>query len=127
MARHRTYPIAFKRQVAQEFLSGEVSLHGLAKRHDVCRNLIRVWVEKYERGEFDDEVEAANLLEQYEARIAALERLVGRLALENDLLKNVWPAPSASGFRSALGSRPQRIRPRGMPPAQMEIRAAWSS
>lgn len=87
MARHRTYPIAFKRQVAQEFLSGEVSLHGLAKRHDICRNLIRVWVEKYERGEFDGDMEAANLLEQDEARIAALERMVGRLALENDLLK----------------------------------------
>jgi transposase len=87
MARHRTHPIAFKRQVAQEFLSGEVSLQGLAKRNDICRNLIRVWVEKYERGEFDDEVEAANLLTQYEARIAALERMVGRLALENELLK----------------------------------------
>jgi hypothetical protein len=23
-------------------------LHGLAKRHDISRNLIRVWVEKYE-------------------------------------------------------------------------------
>ncbi len=32
MARHRTHPIAFKRQIAQEFLSGEVSLHALAKR-----------------------------------------------------------------------------------------------
>ena len=30
MAQHRIYPIAFKRQVVQEFLSGEVSLHGLA-------------------------------------------------------------------------------------------------
>ncbi len=48
MARHRTYPIAFKRQIAQEFLSGEVSLHGLAKRNDICRNLIRVWVEKWD-------------------------------------------------------------------------------
>ena len=92
MARHRTHPIAFKRQIAQEFLSGEISLHGLAKRNDICRNLIRVCVEKYERGEFDDEVEAANLLEQYEARIAALERMVGRLALENDLLKKVSQA-----------------------------------
>jgi transposase len=87
MARQRTYPVAFKRQLAQEYLSGEVSLHGLAKRNGICRNLIRVWVEKYERGEFDDEAEAANLLEQYEARIAALERMVGRLALENELLK----------------------------------------
>jgi transposase len=43
MAKHRTHSIEFKRQVAQEFLAG---LHGLAKRHDICRNLIRVWVQK---------------------------------------------------------------------------------
>ncbi len=43
MAKHCTHSIEFKRQVAQEFLAGE-TLHGLAKRHDVCRNLIRVWV-----------------------------------------------------------------------------------
>ena len=45
MAKHRTHSIEFKRQVAQEFLAGQ-TLHGLAKRHDVCRNLIRVWVQK---------------------------------------------------------------------------------
>jgi transposase len=101
MARHRTHPIAFKRQIAQEYLSGEVSLHGLAQRNNICRNLIRVWVEKYERGEFDDEVEAANLLEQYEARIAALERMVGRLALENELLKK-----ASQTFRPAKDARP---------------------
>ena len=38
MAKHRTHSIEFKRQVAQEFLAGE-TLHGLAKRHDICRNL----------------------------------------------------------------------------------------
>ena len=38
MARHRTRSIEFKRQVAQEFLAGD-TLHGLAKRHDICRNL----------------------------------------------------------------------------------------
>src|SRR5690349_9001318 len=54
MARHRSYSTAFKRQIGQEYLAGEVSLHGLAKRHDICRNLIRLWVEKYERGEFDE-------------------------------------------------------------------------
>jgi hypothetical protein len=39
MARHRSHSIAFKRQVAQELVSGE-TLHGLAKRHDISRNLI---------------------------------------------------------------------------------------
>jgi transposase-like protein len=42
MVKHRTHGIEFKRQVAQEFLGGE-TLHGLAKRHDLSRNLIRVW------------------------------------------------------------------------------------
>lgn len=54
MARYRTHSIEFKRQLAQEYVSGE-TLHGLAKRHDVTRNLIRVWVRKYEEGAFDDE------------------------------------------------------------------------
>ena len=49
MAKHRTYSIEFKRQVAQEYLGGE-TLHGLARRHDVSRNLIRIWVSKLEAG-----------------------------------------------------------------------------
>ena len=46
MAKHRSHSIEFKRQVAQEFLAGE-TLHGLAKRHDLSRNLVRVWVTYY--------------------------------------------------------------------------------
>ena len=88
MARHRSDSIEFKRQVAQEFLGGE-SLNGLARRHDVSQNLIRVWIAKYEAGAFDDEFQAADLLQQYEAKIAALERLVGRQALELEFLKKM--------------------------------------
>lgn len=54
MVKHRSHSIEFKRQVAQEFLAGE-TLHGLAKRHDISRTLIRVWVGKYEAGAFDGE------------------------------------------------------------------------
>ena len=56
MAKHRSHSIDFKRQVAQEFIAGE-TLHGLAKRHDVSRNLIRIWVRKYEEGAFDDDAQ----------------------------------------------------------------------
>src|ERR1700750_139432 len=86
MPRHRSHSVEFKRQVAQEFLSGE-TLHGLAKRHDISRNLIRIWVEKYEAGALDDDARAADLVQEYEALIAALERLVGRQALELEFLK----------------------------------------
>jgi transposase-like protein len=86
MARHRSHSLEFKRQVVQEYLAGE-TLHGLAKRHDISRNLIRIWVDKYEAGAFDDDAQAADLVQAYEARIAALERLVGKQALELEFLK----------------------------------------
>src|SRR4030081_389007 len=86
MREHRSYPIELKRQVAREYLAGE-TLHGLAKRHEINRNLVRIWVAKYEAGSFDSDVVAADIVQTQEARIAALERLVGKLALENEFLK----------------------------------------
>lgn len=86
MPRHRSHSVEFKRQVVEEYLGGE-TLHGLAKRHDISRQLIRIWIEKYEAGAFDDDARAADLVQQYEARIAALERLVGKQALELEFLK----------------------------------------
>ena len=65
---------------------GEPS-RALPRRHDVSRNLIRVWVAKLEAGTYDEDAEAADLLQEYEAKIAALERLVGRQALEIEFLK----------------------------------------
>ena len=54
---------------------------------------------KYEAGAFYDEFQAADLLQQYEAKIAALERLGGRQALEIEFLKgaqkNAAPPRSA--------------------------------
>ena len=86
MTKHRSHSIEFKRQVAQEFVGGE-TLHALAKRHDISRQLIRIWVQKYEAGAFDEDAQAADLIQEYEARIGALERLVGRQALEIEFLK----------------------------------------
>jgi putative transposase len=65
MARQRSHSIAFKRQVAQEFIAGE-TLYGLSKRHDISRQLIRVWVQKYEVGALDEDAQAADLLQEYE-------------------------------------------------------------
>ena len=92
--------------MAQEFLGGE-AFNGLARRHDVSRNLIRIWVTKYEAGAFDDEFEAADLLQQYEAKIAALESLVGRQALEIEFLKGSQKnAPSARSAPTSVVAGP---------------------
>lgn len=62
MPRHRSHSLEFKRQVVEEYLGGE-TLHDLAKRHDISRQLIRVWIEKYEGGAFDDDTRAADLVQ----------------------------------------------------------------
>jgi len=84
MARHRSHSVEFKRQVAQEFIAGE-TLHGLAKRRDVSRNLIRFGRRSLRLGR--SMRMPADLLQEYEAKIAALERMVGRQALEIEFLK----------------------------------------
>ena len=112
--RHRSHSMEFKRQVVQEYLGGE-TLHGLSKRHDVSRQLIRVWLEKYETGEFDDDAQAADLIQQYEARIAALERLVGKQALELEFLKGALqntPRPR-NGTTSVITGPPASPSPKG--------------
>ena len=109
MARHhRSYSIQFKRQVVQEYLSGDESLHGLAKRHQINRNLIRIWVSKYEAGDLSDEAVIAASIDEYEARIEALERKVGQLTMENDFLKKTLP-PSAlkNGVNSLIVKDPK--------------------
>ena len=113
MAKHRVHSNEFKRQVAAEHAAGE-TLYGLSRRHDVFGNLIRVWVAKAEAGEFDEEIEASNLLSAFEAKIAALERLVGRQALELEFLKGALKQgrPSRSASASVITGPPASASPK---------------
>ena len=113
MAKHRTHSVEFKRQVVQEFLGGE-SPHALAKRHGISRNLIKIRVAKYDAGGLDSDAAAADVLADYEARIAALERLVGKLALENEFLKGGLAARSPAEKREHV----RCCRPRGLSVAE---------
>ena len=83
-----------------KYLAGE-TLHALAKRHDLSRNLIRIWVQKYEAGALDEDVAAAECAE-YEARIAALERLVGEQALEIEFQKGALKNATAAEKRDYI-------------------------
>ena len=58
--RHRRHSTAKKREVVEAYLNGE-ALQALSRRHDVCRSLIRIWIEKYERGSYDDDAVEADL------------------------------------------------------------------
>jgi len=113
MTKHRSHSAAFKRQVAEEFIAGE-TLHALSKQHDISRQLIRIWVGKFEAGALDDDVQAADLMQEYEAKIAALERLVGRQTLEIELLKGALKhAPRPKSASTSVVTGPVASPPAG--------------
>jgi transposase len=88
MARYRTYTIEFKRRLVEEHLSGGAGLSELARRHDLSRELLRTWVKKHEAGELVAGGRPATPDRcAHEAKIAGLERKVGQLTMELDLLK----------------------------------------
>ncbi len=67
--RHRRHSTTRKREVVEAYFNGE-SMRGLSQKYDVCRTLIPIWVEKYERGEFDDAAVEEELLPEYQDRRA---------------------------------------------------------
>ena len=61
---------------------------------------------KFEASALDDDVQAADLIQEFEAKIAALERMVGRQALEIELLKGApkhAPRPQSGSISVVTG------------------------
>ena len=113
MARHRSHSIEFKRQVAQEFIAGE-TLYGLAVRHGVSRNLIRVWVMKFEAGAFDKMPKRPVCFRNTRRRSPPSSAWWARQALEIEFLKGALknaPRPR-SGTPSVISG------PKVFPPAK---------
>jgi transposase-like protein len=79
--------LEFKRRIAKEFLDGRAGMHELARRHNLSRNLIRLWVQRLEAGELSDDLAEVARIAEYEGKIAELERKVGQLTMEVDFLK----------------------------------------
>src|SRR6516164_1073392 len=113
MARHRGFGSEFKRQISREFLEGRAGMHELARRYSLSRNLIRLWIRKYEAGEFTDELAEAVRVAEYERKIAELERKVGQLTMEVDLLKKgarLDGSESGASYSIVSGLRPSPSR-----------------
>ncbi len=80
----RNFSLEFKRQVVQELLGGESGAAQLCRRHNITSSLLYHWKEQYSKGKFNNEPTREGALKD---RIEKLERLVGKLTLENEVLK----------------------------------------
>jgi transposase len=88
MRSQRSFSLEFKRQVVQELLSGESSPAQLCRRHNIGASLLYHWKRQYSRGKFENEPTDEAALKD---RVEKLERLVGKLTLENEFLKRgLW-------------------------------------
>jgi transposase len=84
MRNQRTFSLEFKRQLVEELHSGESRAAQLCRRHNITPSLLQHWKKQYSRGKFNNEPTEEAALKD---RIEKLERLVGRLTLENEFLK----------------------------------------
>jgi transposase len=91
----RSFSLEFKRQVVEELLSGESRPAQLCRRHNISPSLLYHWKRQYSLGKFNNEPIAEAALKD---RIEKLERLVGKLTLENELLKR--------GLQNSLSQSP---------------------
>jgi transposase-like protein len=97
----------------KNFSTGAQGCMSLARRHSLSRNLIRLWIRKYEAGEFTDELAEAVYIAQYERKIAELERKVGQLTMEVDLLKKgaqLGRQPNEGSYSIVSGPQPSPSR-----------------
>ena len=85
--RHTRYSTDFKIQLVQAYSDGEGSARAIATRHGVPHSLLLIWVKKYTDGDLTEEIQLHEQVVEDQAKIAALERKIGQLTMELDVVK----------------------------------------
>ncbi len=90
MTKQRRHTARFKFETVMESLRGEKTKAEICREHNVTKSLLWKWEQAFlERGPgvFENDQAQQQALAEQEERIAELERLVGRLTMENEILK----------------------------------------
>jgi transposase-like protein len=88
MRERRSFSNDFKRQIVESIVSGSATQAELAREHRISPVMINRWKKDYKKGKFFENVSSQDMA-KLELRIRDLERLVGRLTLENEMLKKI--------------------------------------
>ena len=101
--KRRNYPPEFKFETVMEGLRGEKTIAQICRERNITDSLYYKWRDDFlarAPGLFADQrQQQAN--DQKDAQIADLERMVGKLTLENEILKKARHWLSAPSRRSA--------------------------
>lgn len=79
----RKFEPEFKERVVREILCGTATAAQIGRRYGIAEGVLSEWRKRFEREPMREMEDAQSLRE----RIGELERMVGRLTMENDFLK----------------------------------------
>jgi len=113
---YRRHSPQFKLQLCNDIRSGTLGRREAQKTYRLSANLIQLWLTQFDRGELNAEEVEADLVVEYESRIAALERKIGQLTMELELCKKRRVHQPPMGTRSYPSSPARRMfHPKGVP------------
>ena len=84
----RSFSSDFKKQIVESILSSSATQAELAREHRISPVMINRWHKDYKAGKFFENVSSQDMA-KLELKIRDLERLVGKLTLENEILKKI--------------------------------------
>ena len=90
MAKQRQHSAQFKYEVVIAALRGDKTRAELCREHKLTKSLLWKWEQAFVAGGpaiFESDQSQRRAIAERDERIADLERLVGRLTMENEILK----------------------------------------
>src|SRR5260364_184653 len=104
---YRRHSPQSKLPLCADIRDGKIGRREAKRTYPISANRIQLWLSQYDRGELNAEEAAATTISESGAKIAALERKVGSLAMEIDLLKKTTRLrPESSNKPSFIISGP---------------------
>ena len=88
MRARRSFSNDFKKQVVESIVSGSATQAEMAREYKVSPVLINKWKKDYKSGKFFENVNSHDMA-KLELRVRELERLLGKITLENEMLKKI--------------------------------------
>jgi len=82
----RSFSSDFKKQVVESIVSGSATQAEIAREYKISPVLITRWKKDYKSGKFFENASSQDIA-KLELGVRELERLLGKLTLENEMLK----------------------------------------
>lgn len=111
--KYRKFSNEFKKQLIEQMINGTMSVTEICRQNDIARTVLYRWQKQYEAGQLDNA--PSNALLAAEIKIKELERLVGRLTLDNEILKKAIKQTYSASKTNANSSEKTKVYSEALP------------